>query len=104
MRPNAVSAFNALEDAVRKMTSLPAQSFNLRDHGLPREGFAADLVIFDEATIADRATFEAPHQYPVGISYVFVNGEEVFGGGQLTPARPGAALRSVNWSGAGGRP
>lgn len=83
----------SLEDAVRKMTSLPAQTFNLRDRGLLREGFAADLVIFDEATIADRATFDQPHQYAVGISYVIVNGETVFADGRLTGARPGHALR-----------
>ena len=82
-----------LEDAVRKMTSLPAQTFRLRDRGLVREGFAADLVIFDEATVGDRATFEAPHQYPTGISYVFVNGQAVLAGGQMKEARPGAALR-----------
>jgi N-acyl-D-amino-acid deacylase len=82
-----------LEDAVRKMTSLPAQTFRLRDRGLVREGFAADLVVFDEATIADRATFEQPHQYPVGISYVLVNGQTVFANGQMTPARPGVSLR-----------
>ncbi|MBA3765509.1 MAG: D-aminoacylase [Acidobacteria bacterium] len=82
-----------LEDAIRKMTSLPAQTFNLRDRGLVREGFAADLVIFDDTTIGDRATFEQPHQYPVGISYVIVNGETVFMSGQMTGARPGMALR-----------
>ena len=82
-----------LEDAIRKMTSLPAQTFRLRDRGLVREGFAADLVIFDEATIADRATFEAPHQYPVGISYVFVNGQAALANGEMTTARSGAALR-----------
>lgn len=82
-----------LEDAVRKMTSLPAQTFRLRDRGLVREGFAADLVIFDEATIADRATFEQPHQYPSGISYVFVNGQAVLAQGEMTAARAGAALR-----------
>lgn len=83
----------ALEDAIRKMTSLPAQTFNLRDRGLVREGFAADLVIFDDTTIADRATFEQPHQYPTGISYVIVNGEMVLADGKLTGARPGQALR-----------
>lgn len=83
----------SLEDAVRKMTSLPAQTFNLRDRGLLREGYAADLVIFDEGSVGDRATFEQPHQYPVGISYVFVNGEAVLANGEMTKARPGVALR-----------
>jgi N-acyl-D-amino-acid deacylase len=82
-----------LEDAVRKMTSLPAQTFGLDDRGLVREGFAADLVLFDEKTIADRATFDAPHQYPVGISHVLVNGVVVFEEGRMSAARPGAALR-----------
>ncbi|MFZ0063865.1 MAG: D-aminoacylase [Pyrinomonadaceae bacterium] len=83
----------SLEDAIRKMTSLPAQTFGLRDRGYVREGLAADLVIFDEKTVGDRATFEKPHQYPTGISYVFVNGEFVFAGGSVTAARPGMALR-----------
>jgi N-acyl-D-amino-acid deacylase len=82
----------SLEDAIRKMTSLPAQTFGFRDRGLLREGFAADLVIFDEKKIADRATFDQPHQFPVGISYVLVNGELVFADDQLTRARPGVAL------------
>jgi N-acyl-D-amino-acid deacylase len=89
----------ALEDAVRKMTSLPAQAFRLTDRGLLREGFAADVVIFDDQQIADRSTYEQPHQYPVGISYVLVNGQVVLAGGQMTAARPGAALRGA---GAGG--
>ena len=82
----------SLEDAIRKMTSLPAQTFGFRDRGMVREGFAADLVIFDEKAIADRATFDTPHQFPVGISYVLVNGELVFANGQMTGARPGVAL------------
>ena len=87
----------SLEDAIRKMTSLPAQTFGFRDRGLMREGFAADLVIFDEKTIGDQATFEKPHQYPVGISYVIVNGQVVFGDG-MTGARPGVALRGPGYS------
>ena len=83
----------SLEDAVRKMTSLPAQTFGFRDRGFVREGFAADLVIFDERTVGDRATFDNPHQFPAGISYVLVNGEVVFGGQAMTEARPGTALR-----------
>jgi N-acyl-D-amino-acid deacylase len=82
-----------LEDAVRKMTSLPAQVFGLNDRGLLREGMAADLVIFDEKTIADRATFEQPHQYPVGISHVIVNGKIVLADGVMSVERPGEMLR-----------
>ena len=84
-----------LEDAIRKMTSLPAQTFHLRDRGLLREGYAADIVIFDDATIADRATFDNPHQYPVGISYVIVNGQVVFADGKMTGVRSGVALRGA---------
>ena len=87
-----------LEDAVRKMTSLPAQTFGFRDRGLIREGFAADLVIFDENTINDQATFVKPHQFPVGISYVIVNGETVLASGQMTEARPGVALRGPGYA------
>jgi N-acyl-D-amino-acid deacylase len=60
-----------------------------------REGFAADLVIFDEKTVADRSTFDQPHQFPVGISYVLVNGEFVFAYGQMTNARPGVPLAGL---------
>ena len=82
----------SLEDAIRKMTSLPAQTFGFRDRGLIREGFAADLVIFDENTISDQATFDKPHQFPLGISYVIVNGAPVIENNQMTAARPGVAL------------
>ena len=85
----------SLEDAVRKMTSLPAQTFGFRDRGMIREGFAADIVIFDENTIIDQATFDKPHQYPLGISYVLVNGTVVLANNQLTEARPGIALRGA---------
>jgi N-acyl-D-amino-acid deacylase len=83
----------SLEDAIRKMTSLPAQTFGLRDRGMIREGLAADMVIFDENTIADQATFDKPHQYPLGISYVVVNGTVVLSNNQMSEARPGVALR-----------
>lgn len=82
----------SLENAIRKMTSLPAQTFGLRDRGLIREGFAADLVIFDESTVADRSTFEKPHQYAVGFSSVIVNGVLVFDGTKMTGEMPGTAI------------
>ncbi|HEX8149192.1 MAG TPA: D-aminoacylase, partial [Pyrinomonadaceae bacterium] len=84
-----------LEDAVRKMTSLPAQTFGFRDRGLVREGMAADLVIFDEASVADPSTFESPHRYAAGFQYVIVGGQAVLEEGALTKARPGAALRGA---------
>jgi len=87
----------SLEDAIRKMTSLPAQTFGFRDRGLIREGFAADLVIFDDNTIIDQATFDKPHQFPVGISFVIVNGAPVFENNQMSAARPGFALRGPGY-------
>lgn len=81
-----------LEDAIRKMTSLPAQTFGLTGRGLIRVGFAADLVIFDEATVGDNATFDKPHQYSSGISDVIVNGRLVFDGEKMTGDLPGAAI------------
>jgi hypothetical protein len=89
----------SLEDAIRKMTSLPAQTFGFRDRGLIREGFAADLVIFDENTIIDQATFDKPHQFPLGISYVLVNGAPIIENNQLTAARPGVALHGAGLQG-----
>ena len=90
-----------LEDAVRKMTSLPAQTFGFRDRGLVREGMAADLVLFDEALVSDPSTFESPHQYAAGFSHVVVNGAVVLDEGRLTGARAGAALRRAVELGAG---
>lgn len=81
-----------LEDAVRKMTSLPAQAFGIRDRGLLREGLAADIVIFDENTVGDRATFESPHQYAEGFVSVIVNGQIVFNENKMTGLMPGEAL------------
>ncbi|HEY8559875.1 MAG TPA: D-aminoacylase [Pyrinomonadaceae bacterium] len=78
-----------LEDAVRKMTSLPAQTFNLPNRGLIKEGFAADLVVFDENTIVDKSTFENPHQYSEGFAQVLVNGEIVFESAKMTGKLPG---------------
>ena len=64
----------SLEEAIRRMTSLPAQKFQLKDRGLLREGYAADIVVFDEKTVQDNSTYEKPHQYSTGFKYVLVNG------------------------------
>jgi N-acyl-D-amino-acid deacylase len=81
-----------LEDAIRKMTSLPAQIFQFKDRGLVREGFAADLVVFDPAAVRDQATFENPHQYSSGFDVVLVNGKIAVEAGQLTAERGGKPL------------
>jgi N-acyl-D-amino-acid deacylase len=78
-----------LEDAVRKMTSLPATAFRFNDRGLLREGYVADITVFDPATVSDKATFEQPHQYSVGIVHVLVNGEFVLRDAKMTGALPG---------------
>jgi N-acyl-D-amino-acid deacylase len=82
----------SLPEAVRKMTSLPAQIIGLSDRGLLRSGMAADVVIFDPATVGDKATFEEPSQYPVGIPFVIVNGTVVIDQGKHTGALPGQVL------------
>ncbi len=84
-----------LEDAVRKMTSLPAERLGLRDRGRLAEGAVADITIFDPATVKDLATFQQPHQYPAGIPYVIVNGIPVVDGGTFTATRPGRVLRRM---------
>jgi N-acyl-D-amino-acid deacylase len=81
-----------LEDAVRKMTTLPAQILGLRDRGQIREGFAADLVVFDPATVRETNSFDKPKSYPVGIPYTIVSGVVVIDGGKHTGARPGRPL------------
>jgi N-acyl-D-aspartate/D-glutamate deacylase len=86
-------ALLGLEEAVRKMTSLPAARLGLGDRGLVRPGMKADLVVLDPATVGDRATFEKPHQYAEGVSLVVVNGAVVLDGERMTGARPGRVLR-----------
>jgi N-acyl-D-amino-acid deacylase len=81
-----------LEHAIRSSTSLPARIMDLKDRGQLREGFAADIVVFDLATIRDKATFFEPHQHSEGIDYVFINGTAVVDGGKLTHASPGRIL------------
>ncbi len=82
----------SLEEAIRKMTSLPAEQFRFANRGIIRTGYAADLVVFDAARVADAATFEKPHAYPTGIPYVLVNGVVVVKNGEQTDALPGQVL------------
>lgn len=82
-----------LEDAVRKMTSLPASRMGLSDRGVIREGAAADLVLFDPSTVADRADFDRPHQFSAGVRTVVVNGRIVIDDGEDTGAVAGTVLR-----------
>jgi N-acyl-D-amino-acid deacylase len=81
-----------LAEAVRKMTSFPAGRVGLLDRGVLRPGMKADIAIWDAAAIADKATFEQPHQYAVGVHAVIVNGQVVYEHGTMTPARPGRVL------------
>jgi N-acyl-D-amino-acid deacylase len=82
----------SLEEAIRKMTSLPAEQFRFASRGIIRSGYAADLVIFDPLHVADTATFEKPHAYAAGIPYVLVNGVVVVRKGEQTDALPGQVL------------
>ena len=82
-----------LEEAVRRMTSLPAAAFRLKGRGEVREGNWADLVVFDPEKVQDHATFNDPHHYATGFCYVFVNGVAVVKNDQHTGARPGKTLR-----------
>ena len=82
-----------LEDAIRRMTSLPARTFSFHDRGIVRPGFIADLVLFDPAIVADQATFEDPHQYSVGFDYVIVNGVAVVADGAMTDKRSGKFVK-----------
>jgi N-acyl-D-amino-acid deacylase len=83
----------SLEEAIRKMTSLPAQKLRLADRGVLKAGMWADVVVFDPATIADRSTFAQPNQLAEGMQYVLVNGVPVIASGKATNARPGRVLR-----------
>jgi N-acyl-D-aspartate/D-glutamate deacylase len=86
-----------LEEAIRKMTSRPAARVGLHDRGILRPGMAADLTVFDPATIRDVATFEDPNHYSVGIRHVFVNGRAVVADGAMTTERPGRPLRGPGY-------
>jgi len=86
-----------LQEAIRRLTSQPASNLGITDRGALRAGYFADLAIFDPATIADRATFEQPHQYSVGMRHVFVNGTQVLADGEHTGATPGRVVRGPGY-------
>jgi N-acyl-D-amino-acid deacylase len=86
-----------LAEAVRRLTSLPADNLRIADRGRLKRGLYADLAIFDPATIADRATYERPHRYAVGMRHVFVNGVQVLRDGEHTGATPGRFVRGPGW-------
>ena len=83
----------SLEEAIRRMSSLAAQKFQLKERGLLREGYAADIVIFDDGEVIDRATFDNPHRFSTGFRYVLVNGRIVVEDGRHNGTRSGMALK-----------
>jgi N-acyl-D-amino-acid deacylase len=88
-----------LEEAIRRLTSLPAANLKLKKRGSLAPGYYADVVVFDPQTIQDHATFEKPHQYSTGVKHVFVNGTQVLANGEHTGARPGRVVRGPGWKG-----
>jgi len=88
-----------LEEAVRRLSSLPAHNLKIRERGELHPGYYADVVIFDPNTIIDHATFEKPHQYATGMVHVFVNGTQVLRNGEHTGAKPGQVVRGPGWKG-----
>jgi N-acyl-D-amino-acid deacylase len=86
-----------LEEAVRKLTSLPAENLKIRERGRLQPGWFADLAVFDPAKVQDHATFEKPHQYAAGMVHVFVNGVQVLKDGEHTGAKPGRVVRGPGW-------
>ncbi len=86
-----------LEEAVRKMSGYPAERLKIWDRGLLRPGMKADVVVFDPKIVADRATFEKPHQYSVGFRYVIVNGKTVLRDDIATSERPGRVLHGPSY-------
>jgi N-acyl-D-amino-acid deacylase len=88
-----------LEEAIRRLTSFPAETFKLDRRGALKPGYFADLVVFDPAKIQDHATFEQPHQYATGVAHVFVNGVQVIKNGEHTGAKPGQVVRGPGWKG-----
>ena len=89
----------SLEEAIRRLTSLPATNLRIQKRGSLKPGFYADVVVFNPATIIDHATFDKPHQYSTGVNHVFVNGVQVLKDGEHTNATPGRVVRGPGWKG-----
>jgi N-acyl-D-amino-acid deacylase len=87
-----------LADAIRRLTSLPANNLKIRERGQLRPGYFADVVVFDPENIRDHATYERPHAYSTGVSHVFVNGVQVLRDGEHTDARPGRVVRGPGYA------
>jgi N-acyl-D-amino-acid deacylase len=88
-----------MEEAIRKLAALPSQNLRLDRRGQLKEGFFADVVVFDPNAIQDHATFADPHQYATGMLHVFVNGRQVLKDGEHTGATPGRVVRGPGWTG-----
>ena len=88
-----------MEEAIRRLTWLPARNLKIASRGALTPGYFADIAIFDPAKISDHATFEKPHQYSTGMVHVFVNGVQVVKDGQHTGAKPGRVVRGPGWRG-----
>ena len=88
-----------LEEAIRRLTSFPADNLKIRDRGRLEEGRYADIVIFDPGAIIDHATYAEPHQLATGVTHVFVNGEQVLHDGEHTGAKPGRVVHGPGWTG-----
>jgi N-acyl-D-amino-acid deacylase len=86
-----------MEEAIRKLTSLPAATLRIKERGKLETGFFADVVVFDPKTIADKSTYEQPHQYAVGVKHVWVNGGQVIKDGEHTGDKPGRVVRGPGW-------
>ena len=94
----------SLEEAIRRLSSLPAGNLGLSRRGTLARDNAADIVVFDPRTIADRATYDDPHRYATGVVHVLVNGVPVVRGGEHTGAKPGRIVRGKSWRGAARTP
>ena len=89
----------SLQEAIRKLSALPSQNLRVDHRGVLKEGYFADVVVFDPQKIQDHATFEQPHQYATGMIHVFVNGQQVLRYGEHTGVKPGRFVRGPGWAG-----